>query len=160
MILCEMAEKKYKETEDKRADAQNKFRKSEELLLGALAGRIQNKADDQRLGDVYVWLGRTAVGLNQIKNATQYFEKSLTRYNNAFPKAPDAQDVHQIKDVRSRLGELGRLGLMASTSFGQGIFNPSFSSAVSPTHTISSASVQESETYCEFKKGFLIGRKF
>ena len=60
MILCELAEKENK------MDAQKKFSQAEELLTGnALAGRIANKADDQRLADVYSWLGRTAKGLNQ-----------------------------------------------------------------------------------------------
>ncbi len=113
MILCELAEKHYKHTEDDKssADYQNMFRNAEELLLGALAGRKENKADDQRLGDVYVWLGRTAVGLKNIKMATEYFERALVHYKKAFPTAPEpsAQDANQIKDVRSRLAELRKL---------------------------------------------------
>ncbi|OGT43430.1 MAG: hypothetical protein A3F42_03235 [Gammaproteobacteria bacterium RIFCSPHIGHO2_12_FULL_37_34] len=100
MILCEMAEH---QDEDKAMSVQDKFQHAEQLLQGALAGRIANKADEQRLGDTCAWLGRIYIGLKQIENAQQYFEKALRYYQTAFSNVPDAK---QIKDVQTRLAGL------------------------------------------------------
>lgn len=100
MVICEIAEqKKYGYAKE----IQDKLIESEQLLLTALAGRIANKADEQRLGDVCAWLGRTYAQSNQTKNAQEYFKKALRCYCIAFANDPEAK---QIKDVKMRLTNL------------------------------------------------------
>lgn len=96
MVLCEIAEQEINE-KGVVADP-DKLKKAQELLLGVLQARIANRADDQRLGDVCVWLGRIFTA-----NARVYLERALGHYTAAFPGVPDAM---QLKDVRTRLAPL------------------------------------------------------
>lgn len=135
MILCEIAETKIKEEKT----AENMFQQAETLLLGALVGRIENKADEQRLGDVCGWLGRTYAGFKQYEKSQEYFEKALNYYKVAFATA--TTEVSQIKDINTRLENLIKeklahdkdkkpfADLTAPISPGQGVF------AVSPARS-------------------------
>ena len=101
MILCEIAESENKDNKSK-----EKFLQAEELLIGAFRGRKENKADGQRLGDTAVWLGRVAVGLNNLEIAKNYFEQALEFYREVFPSKLDAPEAKQIQDVKARLEKL------------------------------------------------------
>lgn len=117
MVLCEMGEK------ENETIAETKFQQAEKLLLNVLEGRKANKADDQRLGDVCAWLGRTYTGLKQTENARQFFYLALRYYNKAFPKvSADAPDAKQITEVVARVDALPKMS--GPGELRQSVFTP------------------------------------
>lgn len=109
MVLCEIAE--LQNNKDI-----NCLHEAESLLLGSLAGRKANRADNQRLGDVNVWLGRVYVCLNDTVKARAYFTDALKHFRLAFQKP-----ALQVLDVSARLLSLPPVGA-ASTK--QSTFTP------------------------------------
>jgi|GEM_PF-3158683 len=104
MILCEMTEAKVI---TEKTEIQKALEEAVPLFLGVLEGRLANRADNQRVGDAYEWLGRTYFGLNRIYEAQKYFKKSLAHYIAAFSSLmKDGKEAPQIIRVKNRLRDL------------------------------------------------------
>src|SRR3990167_8411730 len=103
MVLCEITEQMINDKSVETQVIEKNLRSAEKLLLGSLEGRIVNKADGQRLGDVCVWLGRVYTGLHLFDNARTYLLRARG-YFHTFFKEDDT--VSQTKDVDARLAAL------------------------------------------------------
>ncbi len=96
LVLCNIAEKN-----PDIAAAKTQLEEAEKLAESALAARIKNKADAQRLGDVQKLLGRIHTGLKQFKSAENYFADALNNYRIAYPnKKTDGSEADQIIEVK------------------------------------------------------------
>ena len=78
MVLCEIAEK-YAELNIEFYPIQKAI--ALKLLLTAYEGRIANKADDQRLGDVCKWISRAYKLLGDTDNAAKYSHRAESHSN-------------------------------------------------------------------------------
>ncbi|EKD73862.1 MAG: hypothetical protein ACD_45C00169G0001 [uncultured bacterium] len=97
MILVESVERQF--------NLIFKLEEAEQLLESALFYRKQNKADGQRIGDVFMLLGRACKASEKLEKAIQHFDDALKEYGTVF--GPDAKQMKNalkaLQDARAEL---------------------------------------------------------